>query len=260
MRHVNLRRARLWRIPDQTAGSLPTILFVHGAWLGAWTFENFLGYFAERGVGCAAIDLRGHGGLAQDDVFLASGQREMAEDVVEACEAIGGDVVVAGHSAGAAVAAIAASRFPTVGLVLLAPSPPGQLPGLEPQAPVPDGRPFAPGSIEHVKRKFVPNFSHQEAVDFAGRLVHESPTLLNDRRLLRVEIDRSRISGPALCLSAEKELGDFHKPGQDLATARFYDAEYWFLTGAGHCFSLEPRWRDAASVIERWYGKHFRIP
>jgi pimeloyl-ACP methyl ester carboxylesterase len=37
------------------------ILFVHGAWHGAWCWENFLPYFADRGYGAYAVSLRGHG-------------------------------------------------------------------------------------------------------------------------------------------------------------------------------------------------------
>lgn len=41
------------------------ILFVHGAYVGAWCWaEHFLDWFAARGYPVHAVSLRGHGGSA----------------------------------------------------------------------------------------------------------------------------------------------------------------------------------------------------
>src|SRR5262245_23168354 len=37
------------------------VLFVHGAWHGAWCWEYFLPYFVEHGYEVHALSLRGHG-------------------------------------------------------------------------------------------------------------------------------------------------------------------------------------------------------
>jgi pimeloyl-ACP methyl ester carboxylesterase len=40
----------------------PPVLFVHGAWHGAWCWdEHFLDFFAEKGYRSLAVSLRGHG-------------------------------------------------------------------------------------------------------------------------------------------------------------------------------------------------------
>ena len=40
----------------------PPLLFVHGAWHGAWCWTtNFTDWFAERGYTSYAVDLSGHG-------------------------------------------------------------------------------------------------------------------------------------------------------------------------------------------------------
>ncbi|MCA9946237.1 MAG: alpha/beta fold hydrolase, partial [Anaerolineales bacterium] len=47
--------------PTQKAKNTP-LLFIHGAWHGAWCWEeHFLPYFAERGYAVYAPSLRGHG-------------------------------------------------------------------------------------------------------------------------------------------------------------------------------------------------------
>ncbi|MGA8251524.1 MAG: alpha/beta fold hydrolase, partial [Mycobacterium sp.] len=39
-----------------------SLLFVHGAWHGAWCWdEHFLDFFAEKGYRSLAVSLRGHG-------------------------------------------------------------------------------------------------------------------------------------------------------------------------------------------------------
>ena len=46
----------------KTAMRSTPLLFVHGAWHGAWCWEeNFLPYFAQAGYHSHALDLRGHG-------------------------------------------------------------------------------------------------------------------------------------------------------------------------------------------------------
>lgn len=253
---IRLKNAALYYNAYQSKRH-PTILFVHGAWLGAWVFRNYEKYFSEFGVPIALIDLRGHGGLSQDELFLASGQQEMADDVVEACAVIDREMIIAGHSAGAAVAAVAASRCSSKGLILLAPSPPAQLLGLLPCKAEIEGEAVRPGPLEKIRKKFVPNLSLEEAEVFASKLVCESPALLNDRRLLRVTIDRERIVGPTLCIAAEFEDAEFHAEGQDEQTAAFYDAEYHLLKGAGHCFMWEPGWYRSAAIILDWYRRNF---
>lgn len=47
----------------RSTGPHPTpLLFIHGAWQGAWCWdEHFLDYFADNGYRALAVSLRGHG-------------------------------------------------------------------------------------------------------------------------------------------------------------------------------------------------------
>jgi hypothetical protein len=79
----------------------PPILFVHGAWHGAWCWEDhFLGYFAARGFAGYALNLRGRGASrgARDVRFCRV--RDFVEDVAEAVEQIGALPILVGHSLG----------------------------------------------------------------------------------------------------------------------------------------------------------------
>lgn len=244
----------LWSPGD---GDRPVLVFVHGAYHGAWCYESYARYFSAAGLTCAAVDLRGHGQLPQDALFIRSGQREMAEDVVEAVHTLGREVVLVGHSAGGAVVAAAAMQLRCAGMILLTPAPPGQLPGLSKLPEVDDSGPVPPPDKDTVHRRFFPNHSRAASDALWEKLVPESPALLNDRRGLRVHIDRTRISGPVMLISAGRDDPSLHGPGQDYETARFYDAEYHFVAEAGHCFMIEPDWQREAALMLRWLTKQF---
>ncbi|MGQ7791065.1 alpha/beta hydrolase [Faunimonas sp. B44] len=257
-RHVTLTHGAL-HVWEANAPSEFALLFVHGAYHGAWCYTDYCRYFSNLGFRCGAIDLRGHGALPQDALFVKSGQQEMADDVIEGVRALGGETILVGHSAGGAVAAVAAARVRSEGLVLLAPAPPGQLAGIHPLPTVSASEPVPPPDPETAHRRFFPNHDRQDSDALWRRLVPESPALLNDRRRLSVRIDRTRISGPVLLIAAGRDDGAMHTYGQDYETARFYDAEYHFVEDAGHCFMLEPEWEREARIIRRWLTRNFAL-
>ena len=77
----------------------PRILFVHGAWHGAWCWTQVQAELDRHGVASYAIDLPGHGVSLEPLADLY----EDAGTVVAAAEAMRGDVVLVGHSYGGAV-------------------------------------------------------------------------------------------------------------------------------------------------------------
>ena len=84
--------------PDKQTHSTP-ILFVHGAWHGAWCWqEYFLPYFAQNGWEVYALSLRGHG-ESDGGIRWASGANYVA-DVAGVVEQIGRPPILIGHSMG----------------------------------------------------------------------------------------------------------------------------------------------------------------
>jgi pimeloyl-ACP methyl ester carboxylesterase len=76
-----------------------TAVLVHGAWHGAWCFDRVLPLLAEAGVPAVAIDLPGHGA----DTGPLTDLHGDAARVRAVLDAIGGPVVLLGHSYGGAV-------------------------------------------------------------------------------------------------------------------------------------------------------------
>jgi len=83
---------------------MPPLLFVHGAWHGAWCWEeHFLRYFGDRGWSVKAIDLRGHGSAPGRKRLRWTRIAEYVADVAEAAAAMPEPPVVIGHSMGGLV-------------------------------------------------------------------------------------------------------------------------------------------------------------
>lgn len=90
--------------PDDGAGDRPPLLFVHGAWHGAWCWaEHFLPWFAAAGWECVAPSLTGHGGSPGHERRNRLRLRDYVDDVIEVVAALDRPPVVLGHSMGGGV-------------------------------------------------------------------------------------------------------------------------------------------------------------
>ena len=235
----------------------PGLLFVPGAYHGAWCYAHYLDYFARAGLACAALDVRGHGALPQDAAFPSVTIADLGEDVASALDALEAPTVVVGHSMGALPALLAATLRPVAGVVLLAPSPPGDLPGALALPPVPQDVPrAAPADIE-IRSRFLATTPDRDVREVARRLCAESPQVLNDRYLLRVAVDAASIRAPGLCLEAGLDTHDRHPPGQDQAIARRYGFSHATLAGQPHCMMYADRWQVSAAAILDWHRGQF---
>jgi pimeloyl-ACP methyl ester carboxylesterase len=114
----------LTRLPPKPRRA-PPLVFVHGAWHGAWCWEDhFLDYFASRGFACYALNLRGHGASrgARDVRFCRI--RHFVADLKEAVDSLGVQPILIGHSLGGFVVQKYLEQNPAQLGVLLASIPP----------------------------------------------------------------------------------------------------------------------------------------
>lgn len=92
------------------------VVLVHGAWHGAWCWEQVVALLAERGVAVVAVDLPGHG---EDHGAFADLYGDAAQ-VREALDAAGPGTTLVGHSYGGAVISEAGSHPNVAHLVYVA--------------------------------------------------------------------------------------------------------------------------------------------
>ncbi len=85
--------------PGRISNATP-LLFVHGAYHGAWCWENFLPYFAEQGFEAHALSLRGHGASDGRERIRSIRTAEYIGDVVNVSRRLSAPPVLIGHSLG----------------------------------------------------------------------------------------------------------------------------------------------------------------
>ncbi len=237
----------------------PLLLFVHGAYHGAWCYANYLAYFTRQGVASAALDLPGHGGLPQNDNFLHMGIHDLAVSVRRAAERLEGPVVLVGHSMGALPVLVAAAEMPhpPAGVVLLAPSPPANLPGAAALPSVPGEALRPPPADAEIRARFAGCGPDVDVSAVRQRLCAESPQVLNDRYALRVAVNPFAMRCPGLCLEAGLDDAARHPEGQDRAVADFFGFEYQMLADQPHAMMYGERWEDSAAVLLDWYRRTY---
>lgn len=248
--------ARMTRSPVVETKERPALVFVHGSMHGAWCYSHWLKAAHEAGIAATAVDVRGHGGLPNEDLFTA-GFNEYGDDVAVIAQTFDHPPVLLGHSMGGLMVGVAATRAPVSGLVLLTPSPPANLPGAEAVTPVDETRPVPPANEKTVREKFLPNHEGQDISAMLERQCPESSVATNDRYKLRVSVDVSKITCPALSISAGRDWPLTHPPGQDAAVGAFYGAEHVHLPDAAHCLMIDVDWQPGWEVILDWYNRVF---
>lgn len=110
------------RQPKQDAGLTP-ILFVHGAWHGAWYWEFFQSCFAEQGYESYALNLRGHGKSEGHERLRWLRAADFVTDVEQIVSRLPKPPILIGHSAGGYIVQKYLEQHSAPAAVLLAPTP-----------------------------------------------------------------------------------------------------------------------------------------
>ena len=122
------RRFRLGGLEVIAAGPAKggtPILFVHGAFAGAWMWDEvYLPHFAAAGYEAWALSLRGHGESEGREIIDHHSIRDYVEDVMTVADAMPAPPVLVGHSMGGFVVQKALERRPAPAAVLMASVPP----------------------------------------------------------------------------------------------------------------------------------------
>jgi len=117
----SIRSAAVLEVIDKggaTATHPTPLLFVHGAFHGAWCWDDhFLDYFADRGYHALALNLRGHGGSPSSLPINSCSVLDYVEDVSTVADRLPTAPVVIGHSMGATLAAHVIDRIGASGSV-----------------------------------------------------------------------------------------------------------------------------------------------
>jgi pimeloyl-ACP methyl ester carboxylesterase len=240
--------------PDLPVEGRPPLLFVHGAWHGAWCWqEHWLPAVAAAGWHGVAVSLRGHGASERPPHFDRATLRHYEHDVLQAITTLPSPPVLIGHSMGGVVVQRVLERYRAAPAgVLLASLPPDHglylLPALLRHDPVMllqglAGRRITPrrGTL------FGPATAPEDESRFLARLGPESwlatQQLVFPRR-------RPDVRTPMLVLGAEHDR--FAPPHVVARTARHYGTRAHLFRGMGHELPLEPGWDAVLAHVLTW--------
>jgi non-heme chloroperoxidase len=239
----------------------PALLFVHGAFAGAWVWaEHFLPYFAAHGFPAYALSLRGHGASHGRDGLAWHSLSDYVDDLEAAIDALADAPVLVGHSMGAAVVMKYLERASAPAAALLAPVPPHGLlppsfalalsqPGLfaELNALLGNGQ----ASVEALhKALFAGPMPAEKLVAYHRRFQRESRRAIWDLTLFDLPRAWRMRRPPMLVLLAERDA--LFPLGQSRTAFAAVGLRTDVLAELGHAVMLEPGWQRAADRLIRW--------
>jgi pimeloyl-ACP methyl ester carboxylesterase len=254
--------------PRGTARHTP-ILFVHGAYGGAWVWEqHFLPYFAEHGYSAHALSLRGHGASEGWESLPFARLRHYVADLEQVAGKMSEPPVVVGHSMGGMVVQKYMHAHPVPAAVLMASVPPhgmvGTFFGMAFSNPMlfremTMVQVFGPkvSNGESVRRALFSEDTPEEIIQKCmPRMQAESTLAIFDLLGLDLAPSSSSLDFPVLVLGAEKDA--FVYRGGLEATAQSYGTEAEIFPGMAHAMMLDKGWEKVADRILEWLDEPSR--
>ena len=237
------------------------LLFVHGAWHGAWCWDDhFLDFFAGRGYHAVALNLRAHGGRPSNKALHEHSVGDYLDDVVAAADALPTTPVLIGHSMGGyLVQKYLETRSAPAGVLMGSVPPRGPAQFLRRwtrQQPARMVRSSLTGDSLHllntpdlVRGKMLSAHTPEaDVVRCTARLQNESKR--STWGLLFQRLKPALVGAPLLVLGGE--LDDCFGPADVHATAAAYGTDAVIFPAMGHDMMLEPDWHDVAERIDAW--------
>ncbi|MCB1172102.1 MAG: alpha/beta fold hydrolase [Leptospiraceae bacterium] len=247
----------------------PPILFVHGAWHGAWCWaENFLPWFQEQGYQAGALSLRGHGESAGRAGLRWHRINDYAIDVESVIKnKLTTPPVIVGHSMGGHVVqkVMERARVPLAGAVLLASLPPAgamatflRLTARFPFSVLLTTLQLHLGPL--VRRPeltryhfFSESISANQLNRYHARMQPESFLAFLDMLLFnRPQPKKARTNSPVPMLVSGAANDTVFRPDQVRATARAYGVEAQIFKNMAHDMMLDADWQSVAIAIQQW--------
>jgi pimeloyl-ACP methyl ester carboxylesterase len=237
------------------------LLFVHGAFAGAWCWsEHFLPYFAEQGFRACAVSLSGHGDSSGRERLDWLSIADYVRDLEQAVGIVGGDPVIVGHSMGGFVVQKYLERAAAPGVVLMASVPPQGL--LSASITLAFSNPGLFADVNSMMHRGRASLSTLQHALFAGpvaedklrayyRLMQpESQRAMWDMTFFNLPQLRRERCPPMLVLGAEH---DILVPQSEVEkAARHYGTEAEIFLDMGHVMMLEAEWQKVADRIIEW--------
>jgi pimeloyl-ACP methyl ester carboxylesterase len=245
------------------------IVFAHGAFMGAWSWQaHFLDYFARQGFHAVAPSFRGHGQSEGFDRLDSASINDYVNDLEGVIGELGGPPpILVGHSMGALVAQRYMERAPVAGTVLMAPVPPhGLMPSTlrmlagDPLLYLQFGMmqffgPAAMNTDVAQRAVFSQSPDRPDMSGYAAQVQRESQRALWDMTVhARGRPTLARRHGPMHVIAGGDDA--LFTAQETRAVAQLWDASWAVVPSLAHALMIEPGWQQAADSLIGWLDQH----
>ncbi len=245
------------------AGNRRPLLFVHGAYAGAWCWdEHFMPFLAELGHDCHALSLRGHGESGGRESVHAHSLADYVNDLRRIVETLPVEPVLVGHSMGGMVIQKYLEDHAAAAAILMAPVPPSGLGGSVFRLMTSEPMLFGQISLFNLGGKeladmntaaravFSAGLDSARLQRYAERMQTESQRALFDMTFGALP-QRWRMNVPPMLVMGADDDALF-SPEMMQSTAEAYRADLVMIPDMAHAMMLEPHWRRAADLLASW--------
>ncbi len=244
------------------AGQKTPILFIHGAWHGAWCWEKyFMPYFAAKGYPVHALSFRGHGKSGGARGLRFYRVKDYVKDLRRVIDRMPVPPILVAHSLGGHVVQKYLESRLSPAAVLMAPVPVGGI--LKMLQRLVRTHPFLflkvnlfvslypfIGTPKMAKEMlFSEAMGPDEITEYHGKLQDESYLSFLDMLLL-APIKPRRVKSQVLVMGAENDMVFYRRDMRK--TARAYNHKAVIMSDMAHDMMLEKNWQKAADVILDW--------
>lgn len=251
------------RAPQRESDKAP-LLFVHGAWHGAWCWdEYFLDFFAEKGYRTLALSLRGHGNSTAPKSMRWCSIADFVDDVDSVARSLPEPPIVVGHSLGGFVVQKYLESHDAPAAVLLASVPPSGITGFLLRAFKRHPWRMAAALARTRSLRGVGGTPEVARETFFSALNSEADVarytaLLCEEYAAKITIDTlwlnlprpQLVTAPLLVLGAEDDVCFTQQEVR--LTAAAYQTEAEFFPNMSHDVMLDPGWVAVAERIHVW--------
>ena len=240
------------------------LLFVHGAYVGAWCWEeHYLPYFASRGFHCLAVSLSGHGGTRRHLPLDGFSISDYVDDLSAVIEALDRPPALIGHSMGGFVVQKYLEKADVPAAVLLCAVPPHGL--LHATLGMMMAKPSLLVDLNRMMQGTTPpvesvaaGLFHQpmppEALlRLAMRAQPESHRAIWDMTWFDLPCVSRAHRPPMLVLGAAED--QIIPPSQVEATAKAWGVDAHIFPNVGHGLMMETDWQAPATYIADWLAE-----
>jgi pimeloyl-ACP methyl ester carboxylesterase len=248
--------------PEEQASGAP-LLFLHGAFAGAWTWaEIFMPLFARRGRRVAAISLRGHGGSEGHADLRMATLADYVADARRAFAEFDEPPVVIGHSLGGLLGQMLIGQEEMRGLALLASLPPEGLMLESPRLALTDPLIWVEAFLGSLADAHLPidaaahqilfseGLPRERVIRYSSRMTPEAPRVLAEAHLPRPMPSALLYGMPTLVVGGVNDRLVLRS--STLRTAVYHGATHRMAAGMGHFMMLDIGAEEIARLVLDW--------